>query len=160
MVLRLEPFVEWSLSKWIYQSLYFVISLLFHHMNYRSFCGILLKFFLFLFLSFKIPSLFIFEFFHSLHHHQNYDQNLLTCLAFFSCKDFVAASGGSYILGFFDPIYKNNLFFLPKLNTICTIYIYIYIYIYYTYGLFLLIWTYFNDVNGGRNILINSQQLN
>ena len=133
MVLRLEPFVEWSLSKWIYQSLYFVISLLFHHMNYRTFCGILLKFFLFLFLSFKIPSLFIFGFFHSLHHHhQNYDQNLLTCLAFFSCKDFVVASGGSYILGFFDPIYKNNLFFLSSKTQhhLHKIYIYIYIYIY------------------------------
>ena len=45
---------------------------------------------------------------------------------------------------------KMNFFFFKKsnFNTICTRYI---------YGLLLLTWTYFNDVNGDRNILINSQ---
>ena len=52
-------------------------------------------------------------------------------------------------MGFNNPIYKNEPFFLPKLtlqhhlHNICM-------------AFYLLIWTYFNDVNGGRNILINS----
>ena len=53
-------------------------------------------------------------------------------------------------MGFYNPIYKNELFFLPKLtfqHHLHKIYM----------AFYLLTWTYFNDVNGGRNILINSQ---
>ena len=53
-------------------------------------------------------------------------------------------------MGFYNPIYKNKLFFLPKLtfhDHLNKIYM----------AFYLLTWTYFNDVNGGTNILINSQ---
>ena len=54
-------------------------------------------------------------------------------------------------MGFYNPFYKNELFFFQNLHlyTICTRYIYM--------TFHLLKWTYFNDVNGGKNILINSQ---
>ena len=50
---------------------------------------------------------------------------------------------------FYNPIYKNELFFASKthISTPFTQDIYM---------AFLLTWTYFNDVNGSRNILINS----
>ena len=53
-------------------------------------------------------------------------------------------------MGFFKPIYKIELFFSSKIHisTLFTQDIYI--------AFYLLKWTYFNDVNGGRNILINS----
>ena len=53
-------------------------------------------------------------------------------------------------MGFYNPIYKNELFLLTKLtfqHHLHKIYM----------GFYLLIWTYFNDDNGGRNILINSK---
>ena len=50
-------------------------------------------------------------------------------------------------MGFYNPIYKNELFFLPKSPFTQDIYM----------AFYLLTWTYFNDVNVGRNILINSQ---
>ena len=52
-------------------------------------------------------------------------------------------------MGFYNPIYKYELFSSKThISTPFTQDI---------YGLFLLAWTYFNDVNGGRNILISSQ---
>ena len=52
-------------------------------------------------------------------------------------------------IAFYNPIYKND-FFLSKLFFLHHLYkIYM--------AFYLLTWTYFNDVNGGRNILINSQ---
>ena len=50
-------------------------------------------------------------------------------------------------MGFYNPIYKNELFFLPKSPFTQDIYM----------AFYLLTWTYSNDVNVGRNILINSQ---
>ena len=52
---------------------------------------------------------------------------------------------------FYNPIYKNELLFSSK-NQISTPFAQD---IYMTF--YLLTWTYFNDVNGDRNILINSQ---
>ena len=80
---------------------------------------------------------------------------------------------------FYNPIYKNKLFSSSETHIstpfanlhfnshFITIYIYMYIYIYiyiymYIYihicvcAFYVLTWTYFNDVNEGRNILINS----
>ena len=57
-------------------------------------------------------------------------------------------------MAFYNPIYKYELFFLPKFTLehhLHKIYIYIYMAFYW------ITWTYFNDVNGGRNILMNSQ---
>ena len=54
-------------------------------------------------------------------------------------------------MGFYNPIYKNVLFFSSKTH-ISTLFAQD---IYMTF--YLSTWTYFNDVNGGRNILINSQ---
>ena len=52
-------------------------------------------------------------------------------------------------MGFYNPIYKYELFSSKThISTPFTQDL---------YGIFLLTWTYFNDVNGGRNILINSQ---
>ena len=53
-------------------------------------------------------------------------------------------------IGFYDPIYKNELFFLPKLtfqHHLHKIYM----------AFYLLTWVYFNDVNVGTNNLINSK---
>ena len=52
-------------------------------------------------------------------------------------------------IAFYNPIYKND-FFLSKLFFLHHLYkIYM--------AFYLLTWTYFNDVNGSRNILMNSQ---
>ena len=48
-------------------------------------------------------------------------------------------------MGFYNPIYKNELFFLPKLtfqHHLNKIYM----------AFYLLTWTYFNEVNGGKNL--------
>ena len=54
-------------------------------------------------------------------------------------------------MGFYKFIYKNELFFSSKTHISAP----------FTQGIYttfyLLTWTFFNDVNGGRNILINSQ---
>ena len=52
-------------------------------------------------------------------------------------------------IGFYNPIYKNYFFFfqnifLHHLHKLCM-------------AFYLLTWTYFSDINGGRPILINSQ---
>ena len=53
-------------------------------------------------------------------------------------------------MGFYKSIYKNELFSSrTHISAPSTQDIYMTFY--------LLAWTYFNDVNGGRNILINSQ---
>ena len=54
-------------------------------------------------------------------------------------------------MGFYKSIYKNELFFSSKTHISAPFTQDIYMTFY------LLTWTYFNDVNGGRNILINSQ---
>ena len=51
---------------------------------------------------------------------------------------------------FYNPIYKNEVFLSSKTHIWTP-------FAQDVYGFFLLTWTYFNDVNGGRNILINSQ---
>ena len=48
---------------------------------------------------------------------------------------------------FYNPIYKKELFFFQNSPFTQDIYM----------AFYLLTWTYFNDVNGGRNVLINSQ---
>ena len=53
-------------------------------------------------------------------------------------------------MGFYNPIYKNE-FFSSKTHTSTPFAQDIHM------AFYLLTWTYFNDVNGGRNILINSQ---
>ena len=50
-------------------------------------------------------------------------------------------------MGFYNPIYKNELFFFQNSYHLHKIYM----------AFYLPTWTYFNDVNGGRNILFNSQ---
>ena len=50
-------------------------------------------------------------------------------------------------MGFYNPIYKNEHFFFQNSPFTQDIY----------KAFYLLTWTYFNDVNGSRNILINSQ---
>ena len=54
-------------------------------------------------------------------------------------------------MGFYNPNYKNELFLFSKtyISTPFAQDIYM--------AFYLLTWTYFNDVNGGRNFLINSQ---
>ena len=54
-------------------------------------------------------------------------------------------------MGFYNPIYKNEFFFSSKTHISTPFAQDIYM------AFHLLTWTYFNDVDGGRNILINSQ---
>ena len=54
-------------------------------------------------------------------------------------------------MGFYKSFYKNEHFFSSKTHISAPFAQDIYMTFY------LLTWTYFNDVNGGRNILINSQ---
>ena len=54
-------------------------------------------------------------------------------------------------IGFYNPIYKNVFFFSSIIRTFLHHLHKIYV------AFYLLTWTYFNDVNGGRNILIISQ---